>query len=176
MLRRTPGSPPKTGSARPAECPSRRATGPPTYRGPGGRSWHGSDAADVRPSCCQMDVQRDVVATWQEHVPAADGRNDCLQAKSPAVRGFLRCAREDSNLHGPYSPQGPQPCASTNSATGAGGGQYNPASVRPVACLAGSDRDWTPVFDRPPLALTAPWSGRAYRAQCRRACDRRGRA
>src|ERR1700744_2190703 len=34
-------------------------------------------------------------------------------------RGFPQCAREDSNLHGPYSPQGPQPCASTNSATGA---------------------------------------------------------
>ena len=43
--------------------------------------------------------------------------------------GLSQCAREDSNLHGPYSPQGPQPCASTNSATGAGGGQYNPGSV-----------------------------------------------
>jgi hypothetical protein len=29
--------------------------------------------------------------------------------KSPAVRGFLQCAREDSNFHGPYGPQGPQP-------------------------------------------------------------------
>src|ERR1700694_5828974 len=40
-------------------------------------------------------------------------------------RDYLQCAREDSNLHGPYSPQGPQPCASTNSATGAWGGQYS---------------------------------------------------
>ena len=38
--------------------------------------------------------------------------------KSHALRA-VSCAREDSNLHGPYSPQGPQPCASTNSATGA---------------------------------------------------------
>src|SRR5579884_2051068 len=55
--------------------------------------------------------------------------------ESPAERGFLKCAREDSNLHGPYSPQGPQPCASTNSATGAGGGQYSPAP-----CCAGRRR------------------------------------
>src|SRR6476646_6923336 len=44
--------------------------------------------------------------------------------KSPGMRGFSKCAREDSNLHGPYSPQGPQPCASTNSATGAWAAQY----------------------------------------------------
>src|SRR5204863_10018618 len=38
---------------------------------------------------------------------------------------FLRkCAEEDSNLHGGIPPQGPQPCASTNSATGAGLAQY----------------------------------------------------
>src|SRR5204863_3555567 len=35
-------------------------------------------------------------------------------------QGFPRCAEEDSNLHGGIPPQGPQPCASTNSATGAG--------------------------------------------------------
>ena len=45
--------------------------------------------------------------------------------KKPRCAGLFQCAREDSNLHGPYSPQGPQPCASTNSATGAGGGQYS---------------------------------------------------
>ena len=39
--------------------------------------------------------------------------------RSPAGAGLPRCAREDLNLHGPYGPQGPQPCASTNSATGA---------------------------------------------------------
>src|SRR5215212_1361731 len=37
----------------------------------------------------------------------------------PRHCGASQCAREDSNLHGPYGPQGPQPCASTSSATGA---------------------------------------------------------
>jgi hypothetical protein len=46
-----------------------------------------------------------------------------------SLAGLFQCAREDSNLHGPYGPQGPQPCASTNSATGAGGGEYSPGRV-----------------------------------------------
>ena len=29
--------------------------------------------------------------------------------KSPALRGFPQCARGDSNFHGPFSPQRPQP-------------------------------------------------------------------
>ena len=29
--------------------------------------------------------------------------------KKRPERGFPKCAREDSNLHGPISPQGPQP-------------------------------------------------------------------
>src|SRR5437879_1207880 len=33
--------------------------------------------------------------------------------------GGRECAGEYLNLHGPQSPQGPQPCASTNSATSA---------------------------------------------------------
>ena len=41
--------------------------------------------------------------------------------KPRILRGLLSCAEEDSNLHGRILPQGPQPCASTNSATGAGG-------------------------------------------------------
>ena len=45
-------------------------------------------------------------------------------AKAPQMRGFRSCAEEDSNLHGGIPPQGPQPCASTNSATGAGRAQY----------------------------------------------------
>ena len=30
-------------------------------------------------------------------------------SKKPRGAGFFQCAREDSNLHGPFSPQGPQP-------------------------------------------------------------------
>jgi len=37
--------------------------------------------------------------------PSAERRS----RKTPALRGLRRCAREDSNLHGPYGPQGPQP-------------------------------------------------------------------
>src|ERR1700689_4217697 len=48
---------------------------------------------------------------------------------NPRLAGLSQCAREDSNFHGPIGPQGPQPCASTNSATGAGGGQYSPGQV-----------------------------------------------
>ena len=54
-----------------------------------------------------------------------------MQTKTPHLRGFLRCAREDLNLHGPYGPQGPQPCASTNSATGAWSGEYSERGVPP---------------------------------------------
>src|SRR4051794_16960508 len=57
--------------------------------------------------------------------------------KAPPNAGLFPCAEEDSNLHGPFSPQGPQPCASTNSATGAGGaaaaaadgGEYSPRLI-----------------------------------------------
>jgi hypothetical protein len=41
--------------------------------------------------------------------------------KSPAFAGIFLCAQVDSNHHGEISPQGPQPCASTNSAMGAEG-------------------------------------------------------
>jgi hypothetical protein len=43
------------------------------------------------------------------------------RTKTVPLPGLFQCAREDSNLHGELSPQGPQPCASTNSATGAEG-------------------------------------------------------
>ncbi len=39
----------------------------------------------------------------------------------PRRGGVPGCAEEDSNLHGPFSPLGPQPSASTNSAIGADG-------------------------------------------------------
>src|SRR5881227_432512 len=63
--------------------------------------------------------------------------------KNPASAGLFQCAREDSNLHGPFGPQGPQPCASTSSATGASG----PASIEtaplPPWPLMPSDRSPT---------------------------------
>ena len=37
----------------------------------------------------------------------------------PTSQQAFSCARVDSNHHGENSPQGPQPCASTNSATSA---------------------------------------------------------
>ena len=55
-----------------------------------------------------------------------DAGSSSRAKKKPRCAGLSQCAREDSNFHGPYGPQGPQPCASTNSATGAGGGQYSP--------------------------------------------------
>ena len=48
-----------------------------------------------------------------------DRSSDRRQAALQHLWADPQCAREDSNLHGPFSPQGPQPCASTNSATGA---------------------------------------------------------
>ncbi len=50
-----------------------------------------------------------------------------LNYEKPRFAGLFVCARVDSNHHGEQSPQGPQPCASTNSATGAGSGEYSPA-------------------------------------------------
>ena len=47
-----------------------------------------------------------------------------------------KCAEEDSNLHGGIPPQGPQPCASTNSATGAGRRSIGALDFRPPARLA----------------------------------------
>ena len=44
-------------------------------------------------------------STWANHKSAVGGR----QVK--------RCSGRDSNPHGVYTPQGPEPCASTNSAT-----------------------------------------------------------
>ena len=75
--------------------------------------------------------------------PSAPG---ALIEKAPTLRGFSPCAREDSNLHGPISPQGPQPCASTNSATGAWAASIalSPCRPRPrSAALA-----WGPSVSR----------------------------
>ena len=81
----------------------------PRCRG-AGQGGHGDDADTGRPS-------------------AANRRRPTNHAASTALRRvsrnghrrYLRCARVDSNHHGEISPQGPQPCASTNSATSAEG-------------------------------------------------------
>src|ERR1700676_3884856 len=57
--------------------------------------------------------------------------------KKPRSAGPFRCAREDSNLHGELSPQGPQPCASTNSATGAEGASIARWGRQLAACGSG---------------------------------------
>ena len=68
---------------------------------------------------------------WEEASPLVGRQVDlprwCAQLESTTaprsekawLAGLFQCARMDSNHHGEISPQGPQPCASTNSATGA---------------------------------------------------------
>src|SRR5438874_1222130 len=51
------------------------------------------------------------------------------------MRGFSECAEEDSNLHGPYSPQGPQPCASILRPRCAGGGIGRRARLRALCAV-----------------------------------------
>jgi hypothetical protein len=41
--------------------------------------------------------------------PRASARHSPHRNEPAAVQGVRECAREDSNLHGPYGPQGPQP-------------------------------------------------------------------
>ena len=92
---------------RPRPGPAIRASGPCGHRCL--MSGGGAGGANRRAS-----------ATWSWSTSAlAPAR----ERKSPASAGLFQCAEEDSNLHGEISPQGPQPCASTNSATGAGAAQ-----------------------------------------------------
>ena len=42
--------------------------------------------------------------------PGSRGHKGPARQRKPRVRGVLQCAEEDSNLHGIYIPQGPQPC------------------------------------------------------------------
>ena len=60
--------------------------------------------------------------------------------KKAPLAGLFQCAREDSNLHGPISPQGPQPCASTNSATGAWAASISRRSGRSLSPSVGRAR------------------------------------
>ena len=57
-------------------------------------------------------------------------------AEGPTVARPSKCAREESNLHGPYGPLAPQASASTSSATSARGRQYR----GPLRDLAGGGR------------------------------------
>ena len=87
---------------------------------------------NVMPLDAHMPDAGALVRATDIPTPKSDGATRLLREGSVccslacAQPGLSQCAREDSNLHGPYSPQGPQPCASTNSATGAWGGQYSP--------------------------------------------------
>ena len=47
------------------------------------------------------------------------GTNDASGPRDEPLGACVECAGEDLNLHGVLTPQGPQPCASTNSATSA---------------------------------------------------------
>ena len=74
---------------------SRSEVGPPPEGEPGG----GQGAA----LSCAHQVGAGVVA-------ATTGRTDeSSRPQKAPPRGAFQCAREDSNLHGPFSPQGPQP-------------------------------------------------------------------
>jgi hypothetical protein len=61
------------------------------------------------------------------HVPNDEDGTSVRNAKSPALAGLSQCAQGDSNSHPAYAGQGPQPCASTNSATGAWSAEYRAA-------------------------------------------------
>jgi hypothetical protein len=93
------------------------------------RSSGGGECGRVRPVRGQMDVPDGRICHGQQ-LPPSTGRSSTRprNIKKPRVAGLSQCAREDSNLHGSCLPQGPQPCASTNSATGARARQYRPGS------------------------------------------------
>ena len=82
----------------------RRASEPPSRL-------DGNSRSRVRPARChegQVDVQSGRICHMTTARPPPDGSNR-HRASPKKVRGFPPCAREDSNLHGPISPQGPQP-------------------------------------------------------------------
>src|SRR6266498_4064317 len=67
-------------------------------------------------------------------------------------RHLARCAREDSNLHGPYGPQGLQPCASTSSATGAWERQHSGPFARSRGARQCGDRASSEILEAAPLS------------------------
>jgi len=105
-LRHTHARPPRLQTAEHDVALRRRASAPPSRLG-------GSSCSRVRPFRCherQVDVQKGRVCQMATARPPSDGSNGrCGDRESPACAGLSQCAREDSNLHGPFSPQGPQP-------------------------------------------------------------------
>jgi hypothetical protein len=80
-------------------------------------------------------------------------RRDTSGDEKPRCAGLFACARVDSNHHGEISPQGPQPCASTNSATGAEGRVYPRLSRRSSLCHPAARGSWVRPCIRPHPAL-----------------------
>jgi hypothetical protein len=83
-------------------CPARPPSAPPS------RHSHGcSSRAHQRLS----DVRKSVrICQWQQSEHYARSPTDApATPRNRRPAGLFRCAREDSNLHGPYSAQGPQP-------------------------------------------------------------------
>ncbi len=87
-------------------CPTSRAAR---------RHLRGGDAVSLRsPAQAADDVWPPEQAAGPREVMDRGRTGDLTSA-----RLAIQCARVDSNHHGENSPQGPQPCASTNSATSA---------------------------------------------------------
>src|SRR5271157_3744427 len=74
--------------------------------------------ATTPPSAASL-LRADSWLSTKASVPLSIATAPLRSTKKPRSAGLFRCARVDSNHHGEISPQGPQPCASTNSATGA---------------------------------------------------------
>ena len=81
----------------------------------------GEHRTDIIPQSRPGEQRGDVAAGRPTDDRGSDSLTCTPNEKPRDLQGFSPCAEEDSNLHGPIGPQGPQPCASTNSATGAWG-------------------------------------------------------
>ena len=62
-----------------------------------------------------------------------------MRNERPRYAGLFQCAREDSNLHGPYSPQGPQPWTGRVGASAGSGSSRFEGSVDGMEALDGVD-------------------------------------
>jgi hypothetical protein len=171
-LRRRRGPLPRTETSARDDGPRHPASAPPSRLG-------GSSRSRVRPSRChgrQMDVLSGRICHATTGRPRSDGSNGPVQnTKKPRIPGLSQCAREDSNLHGPISPQGPQPCASTNSATGACAGQYSPGGARyPVSGKPLRVRSGPPGGFRRVPALSLSWGRATFTNTCSTCLDSPG--